>query len=226
MSPASICVQPDARDRWSRARLWARERGLKTALELLVNFALPYLIYQVAKPALGDIGALMASSAPPIAWTIFEFARRRRADALSILALAGIALSLLAFIGGGGARALQMREQLVIAAIGAAFLVSAAIGKPLIYQLARARIKRRSLAEAQSFEAMRERPLFRRAMLTMTLAWGLGLVIEAAISCTLAVVLPIGQYLLAGPILGYLTIGALTAWTFWRARRAIARSRK
>jgi hypothetical protein len=40
------------------------------------------------------------------------------------------------------------------------FLASAAIGKPLIYQLARARIKRRSPAQIASFEAMWNRPAF------------------------------------------------------------------
>jgi len=224
MSHVSIVTRRlDMQAHLAKAWIWTRGRGLGLGLEVLVNFALPYLAYKIAQPSLGDVRALMAASAPPITWTIFEFLRNRRVDALSILALAGIALSLLAFLGGGGVRALQMREQLVIATIGLIFLGSAAIGKPLIYQLARARIKRRSLADAQAFEAMWKSPRFRRAMLTMTLVWGVGLVVEAAFSCIIAFALPIGQYLLVGPLVGYLTIGALTAWTFWRAKRAIAR---
>ena len=53
-------------------------------------------------------------------------------DALSVLVLAGIALSLLAAIGGGDARWLQLRENLASAMIGLAFLGSAAIGRPLM----------------------------------------------------------------------------------------------
>lgn len=211
--------------RWGAVWPRARQIGLKAGLEILVNFALPYLAYQAAAPRLGDVRALMAAAAPPMLWALVEFVRSRRLDAISLVALSGIALSLLAFLGGGGARALQLREQLVIAAIGLVFLVSAAIGKPLIYQLARARLKRRSHDKAQAFEALQESPTFRRAMMTMTFAWGFGLVVEAAISCVLVFVLPIGQYLLVGPILGYSTIGALTAWTYWRAKRVIGRVR-
>jgi hypothetical protein len=225
MIPASTAnrtfVMPDLAKAWS----WTRRNGPSAGLEVLVNFALPYLAYKLAKSSLGDVGALMAASAPPIAWSIREFARHRRVDALSILALFGLALSLLAFIGGGGARFLQLREQLVFVAIGLVFLGSAAIGKPLIYLLARARIKRRSLAEAQSFESMRDNPAFRRAMVLMTLAWGTSLVVEASISCALLFALTIEQYLLVSPIMGYSALGALTAWTFWYAKRAIGRIR-
>ena len=131
-----------ARDRLAQAWRWARANGARAALEFLVNFVAPYFVYRTAQPLLGDVQALMAASAPPLVYGLVEFARARRIDALSLLALAGIALTLLAFLGGGGANALQMREQLVLAVIGLIFLGSAAIGKPLIYQLARARVRR------------------------------------------------------------------------------------
>jgi hypothetical protein len=140
------------------------------------------------------------------------------------LVLTGIALSLLALLGGGGTRALQLREHLVLAAIGFVFLGSAAIGKPLIYQLARARIKRRSPADAQSFEGRWENTLFRRAMMVMTLVWEVCLLLETALSVILIFVLSIEQYLLVSSILGYSSLGALTIWTYWYARRAIKRS--
>jgi hypothetical protein len=96
-------------------KAWAfiRGHGVGIGREILINFAAPYLIYDLAKPRWGEVGGLIASSAPPILWSIFEFARRRRIDAVSILAMAGIALSLLAFLGGGSVRMLQMREKLV-----------------------------------------------------------------------------------------------------------------
>jgi hypothetical protein len=206
--------------------LRARHEAPRTALELVVNFALPALIYKGAKASLGDVEALMAATAPPIAWAIVALARERRIDALSVLSLAGISLSLLAFAGGGGARLLQLREQLVAVVIGLVFLGSAAIGRPLIYHLARARIRRRSVVEAQSFEAMRENSAFRRAMMRMTLAWGATLIAEASLAVLLLFVLTIQQYLLVNPVIGYLTLAALTAWTFWYARRAIESLRR
>jgi hypothetical protein len=198
----------------------------KTALELTVNFVLPLLIYRVGKGPLGDVHALMISAAPPLLWTIAGHARNRRIDALSLVALTGVGLSLLAFLGGGGVELLQLRERLVLPAIGLVFLGSAAIGKPLIYQLARARIRRRSPAEADAFEKMRDAPRFRRAMMIMTLVWGFGLLIDTALSASLIFLLTVDENLVVGPILGYGFIGGLTAWTFWYARRNIRAIRR
>jgi hypothetical protein len=119
-------------------------------------------------------------------------------------------------------RFLQLREHLVAAGIGLVFLGSAAIGKPLIYQLARARLKRlRASSQLDTVEGLRDSPLFRRAMMTMTLAWGVGLVGESALSCGLIFVTTIQQFLLISGVIGYGTIGGLTAWTFWYARRRV-----
>jgi len=140
--------------------------------------------------------------------------------------LLGIALSLIAFFGGGGARFLQLREHLVAAAVGMVFLGSAAIGKPLIYQLARARLRRRRAKnDTRAFEAVADHPIVRRAMLVMTLAWGFGLALESAIACALVFALPIPTFLVVSPIVGYGIGIGLTAWTFWYARRRVIAAR-
>lgn len=202
-----------------KIRLFVRERGWATALEVLVNFVLPYIIYALTEKQLGDVNALLASSAPPILWSIAEFIRHRRVDALSLLVLGGIALSLLAFAGGGSVRVLQLREKLVTVIIAFVFLGSAAIGRPLIYELARAGMKRRSSGELERFESLRDNRYFRRSMTIMTLAWGFGLLADAAVSAVLVYTISIRQYLIVGPVLGYGITGALALWTFWYARR-------
>ena len=204
---------------FGKIRAFLREHGRATAVELLVNFVLPYVIYVLAQKQLGDVKALMASSAPPIVWSIVEFARHRRVDALSILVLLGIALSLLAFIGGGSVRLLQLREKMVTVIIGCVFLGSAAIGRPLIYQLARASMIRKSSSELQQFESLNANRYFRRTMTIMTLVWGFGLLADAAVSAALIYTISIRDYLIAGPFIGYGTMGALSLWTFFYARR-------
>jgi hypothetical protein len=201
-------------------------RLAKFALEVAVNFVLPLVIYRVGKDALGDVYALMISAAPPLLWAVASHAQSRRIDAISLIALTGVGLSLLGFLGGGGVELLQLRERLVLPAIGLVFLGSAAIGRPLIYELARARIRRRSAAEADAFEKLRDTPRFRRAMLKMTLAWGFGLIVDTALSASLIFLLTVDQNLIAGPILGYGFMGGLTAWTYWYARREIRAIRR
>ena len=196
------------------------KNGSRILAEALVNFILPFLIYNYAEAPLGEVRALLISSAPPILWSLVEFARHRRVDALSVLVVAGIALSLLAMLGGGGVRFLQLREKLVTAVIGFAFVGSAVIGKPLIFELARATMRRRSENEAQQFEALQVHAGFRRTMTVMTLVWGLGLLADTAVSVVLVFALSIREYLLINPILGYGTMGALSLWSFLYGQRA------
>ena len=204
----------------ARITVYLRKDGLRILVEALVNFILPFVIYTYAEAPLGEVRALLASSAPPILWSLIEFARYRRVDALSVLVVSGIALSLLAMLGGGGVRVLQLREKLVTGVIGLAFLGSALIRKPLIYELARASMRRKSEGEAQQFEALQVHAAFRRTMTVMTLVWGLGLVADVAVSVVLVFVLSIREYLIVNPILGYGTMGALSLWSFFYGQRA------
>jgi hypothetical protein len=187
--------------------------------EILVNLALPYLIYSLAQPRLGDVNALIAASGPPLLWSVVEFAHNRRIDALSMVVLLGLGLSLLAFLGGGSVRLLQLRERLVTAFVGIVFLGSAAIGKPLMYELVRAFLARANDPELQRVESLRNDGFFRAGMTIMTLVWGVGLVADAAASIALVYVLSIRTYLVVNQIMGYATIGSLTLWNLWFGRR-------
>jgi hypothetical protein len=208
--------------RGERGRLtaWVRAHGPAAALEAAVNFGLPFLIYSFGRERLGDVGALMAASAPPILWSVAEFIRLRKIDALSVLVLAGIGLSLLAFAGGGGVKVLQLRENLVAGLVGLVFLGSAAVGRPLIYLLAKAATRRQSAAKAASLEALGADARFRRMMMTATLVWGFGLVAICALCCALVYALSIKTYLLASGPVSYGLMGLMTLWTYWYVRRS------
>jgi hypothetical protein len=197
-----------------------RKVGPKAAAEIIVNVALPYACYTTLHAQFGDVRALLVAASPPVIWSLIEFVRKRRADVLSLLVLLGIALSLVAFIESGSARFLLLRENLATGAIGLIFLGSAAIGKPLMYQLARATAARGSPAASSEIEQLKDNVYFRRAMTRMTLVWGFGLLAAMALAIFLVFVLPIGSYLLVAPFLHWGIAGALALWTAWYARRA------
>jgi hypothetical protein len=196
-----------------RARLWLRQNGPALALDLAVNAALPALIFDRLHGSLGDVKALLASCVPPLLWSIGCFWRSRRVDALAVLALVGMGLSLLAMAGGGSAQFLQLREKLVTLLIALAFLGSAAIGKPLIYPLARATIARESAQAAAAFEARRDHHGVRHTVMVMTLVWGFGLLADFIVSVALIYALTIEDYLIVSPVIGYGTMGGLALWT-------------
>lgn len=198
-----------------RARIidWLRRRGPYFLLDLAVNFAAPVLIYDRAQGHMSDVNALLLSSVPPVLWGVGGFLRNRRVDALSVLAVVGIALSAIAFFGGGSAQFLQLREKMVTLLIGLAFLGSAAIGKPLIYPLARATMARESAETLAEFDSWGYDALIRHTMMVMTLVWGFGLLADFLVSTVLIYTLSIEQYLVVGSILGYATMGGLAFWT-------------
>ena len=214
-----------AHPRLAKAAGYVRAHGVKAGLEILVNFALPFLIYDHWRSGLGDVKALMASSIPPIAWSIVEFIRLRKIDAISVLVVAGIVLSLVAFIGGGGVKVLQLRENLVTGLAGLVFLGSAAIGKPVVYQLARASMLRRGPDGAAELEAVRDNVHVRRVMTVCTVVWGCGLLAICGLCCVLVFAVSIKTYLLINGPASYALAGLLVAWNVWYVMRARARGR-
>jgi hypothetical protein len=215
--------------RIAAAWTYLRSRGGGFAVDVLINAVLPFLIYTLTDKRLGDVGALIASSGPPILWSLVQFVRSRTIDALSLLVLTGIALSLVALAGGGGAKFLQLRENLVTGVIGLIFLGSVVVGRPMIYYLARAGYTRRAASgELAEFEGLRDNVYFKRTMRVMTLVWGAALVLRTAIAAVLVFSVSIPTYLALHSILGYATMGALAGWTLLYARhqRSLRRARR
>ncbi|MGF6569537.1 hypothetical protein ABH945_001613 [Paraburkholderia sp. GAS333] len=194
-------------------------------VEMAVNFLLPWLAYRFTLPHLGETGALIASAVPPIVWSLIELARFRRVDALSVMVVAGIVLSVAAMVMGGSPRVLLLRESLVSGAVGVVFLLSLPMRRPLIFYLARATVAREMEGGAAHFEALwRERPALATAMRMMTLIWGVGLTTETALRSWMALTWPIERFLVVSPFIGYGIYGGLALWTLWYRKALSSRA--
>lgn len=197
-----------------------------TIVELVVNLFLPWLVYRLTLPALGSLGALYASAAPPLLWSLAEFAKVRRVDALSVIVLLGIGLSVVAMAIGGSARVLLVRESLVSGLIGVAFLVSLLRERPIVYYLACATIARQEADGVSRFNRVwNERPLLRANLRMMTAVWGTALTAEMLLRCWLAWHWPVERSLVVLPIVSYTIYGVLMLWTWRMQKRMRARER-
>ena len=168
---------------------------------------------------------MAASAAPPALWSLYELAVRRVLDALSILVLSGIALSLLAVGLGGSPRMLLVRDNIFSVPIGLAFLISAVTKKPLIYYLASATLARQSAEQRAVFEANWQRPQVLRGLRIMSLVWGVGLTAQGVFLAWAALTWPISTYLIVAPVIGYGAVALLGVWT-WRYRARLRRGSK
>jgi hypothetical protein len=189
--------------------------GLKTVIELAVNIGLPWLIYTLVSPHYGDFAGLAASAAPPALWSLYELALYRQIDALSLLILGGILLSLLAVALGGSPRMLMVRDNLFTVPIGLAFLGSVWLKRPLIYFVAAAILARNSPEDRAGFELAWRRPHVLRGLRIMSLVWGLGLTAQGVLLGWMAWTWPIGPFLLVSPVIGYGAMVALGGWSWW-----------
>jgi hypothetical protein len=188
-------------------------------VEILVNFVLPYFIYVKTNLIIGQVHALIVSSLPPIVWTVARSVYSRKTDAVSLLVIFGIFLSLVAFIGGGSVRLVQLRQNLVIGLIGLLFLSSIAFRRPLILPLARATILRSHSDAVRTLDDLQDKQEFRRDMTMLTAVWGVGLLAETAAACILLYCMPIQEFLIVNPVIGYGAMAGLLLWSLWCAKR-------
>lgn len=199
-------------------------RLTKLLPELIVNFLLPWLCYRWALPQWGESVGLIVSSLPPVVWSVYELLWFRRVDALSLLVLGGIVLSLLALLLGGSPRVLLMRESLLSGLFGVAFLLSLPLRRPLVFYLARATVARESDEGIRRFDLRWQEAGFRRGIRQMTLLWGCGLTLETVIRAVMIWQLPVERFLLLSPFVSYGIMACLMGLT-WLGRRHLRASR-
>lgn len=187
--------------------------------DLVVNLLLPWLVYDQTVAGWGERGALLWSALPPTLWSLWELYRHRRLDAMSVLVLAGIALSLLAMLGDGDSRWLLVRESLVTGAVGLVFVLSLLWRQPLISRLALATAARQSPQQRDVLQARLGLPAVQRVMRGMTLLWGGGLLAECTGRIWLAFHWPVARAVAIGPWISYGIMALLAAATWlWRRR--------
>ncbi|HZZ45349.1 MAG TPA: VC0807 family protein [Pseudonocardia sp.] len=184
---------------------------------LFIEVGLPVVGYYGARlVGLGDYAALLVAtvlSGARLAWVAL---RDRKLDpfALFMLVLFGAGLAL-TFVTGD-ARLLLVKDVATGALAGLLFLGSALIGRPLTFYAA---IRFAGAAHADRIRAGWAHPLARRAFTRMTVVWGLGLLVDAAVRIAVIYLLPIDVAVGVSTVLMVITFGALIAWTGPATRR-------
>jgi hypothetical protein len=153
----------------------------------------------------------------------YEAIHVKRIGLIAIVSLVGIVFGFgLSFATGNAIFAL-LKDSLLTGVFGLLFVGSLATSRPLIYRLNLDLAGTDPAARAAS-EALWERPAAQRAFRLITLVWGGGLLLEAAVRVVAAFTQPIATATSLSPIISVVTIGAILAWTvlYVRARRAAA----
>ncbi|MGF6883979.1 intracellular septation protein A [Nocardia sp. GAS34] len=193
------------------------------ARQLLRDVGVPMAAYYGLHAAgASNLVALGAGTVLSGMFLVAEIVRKRQLDPFAAVILASFALGLALTFTSGDARFVVAKDSFTTALIGAAFLLSTAIGRPLIYVSAQRGMSAEAAAAFR--ERYRTNPRMRRTLATLSVVWGAGLCAEAALRVVLVYHLSIPTMVWLSNVMMVTTFGVLIAVTLAVVRRARARA--
>jgi hypothetical protein len=184
----------------------------------VLNIVAPFVTYQFATGhGLNETHALLLAAVFPFVGIVSGAIRSRALDPIGAISLAAIVLSVGATLVFSDPRILLAKDSLVTGAIGLAFLGSLLASRPLIFVLGR-RFAASDPSRLERFDSLWENPRGRASVRLTTIVWGVGLLAEATVRATCAVLLPAQVVLAISPLLSLGTLAVLGLWTASRYR--------
>ncbi|GAA1695048.1 hypothetical protein GCM10009765_50350 [Fodinicola feengrottensis] len=163
--------------------------------------------------------ALLAGTVVAGLRIVYVALKARRLDGFAVFMMGTFGVSLgLSFLTGD-ARFLLLKDSIGTSVVGAIFLISTVIGKPVIFHAAR-RFTSATPEKAQQWEQRwQTEPAVRHTFRVLSTVWGCGLLLEAAIRIPLVYLLPIDVMAGLAQVFGLFFIGPLIVWMMWYVKR-------
>lgn len=181
-------------------------------VSLIVNIGLPAIAIQVlTHMGVALLYAIVASSVFPLAELLLSVRRRGRADVISILTLVLLAISAVVALLGNDPRYVLVRDSALTSVAGLFFLSTLLRRRPIMFELSRETMA--GATAEQWEERWRTQPGFRRAMTSLTVAWGVGLILDSALRVCAALVLSPATTVIVSPVIAVCVFGGLILYT-------------
>ncbi|ATL66190.1 VC0807 family protein [Nocardia terpenica] len=169
--------------------------GRLTLIIALFDLLVPLVLYYVLRGVgYSEITSLIATSIPPIISYIIQAVVLKKKDGFAVLILVFLIISILLALTTKDARALLTRDAWMTSFGGIYFLASVRWAKrPTAFSIARPLLEGRyGKPGMMNWDTIWENyPAFRRIWTTITVIWGVGLLVDAAIRIVLAYTLPV-----------------------------------
>ena len=186
----------------------------------------PLVTYSVVRSAgLGTVPALLLSGVLPALGVLLGFARHRRADAVGILVLAGVAAGTILGLVTGNERLILAEGSVPTAIFGLACLGSLWASRPLIFRFALEFIGA-DTPRGHGLATQWQYPGFRHVFRLFTLVWGTAYLAEAAARVVIIEMASTGTALLVSKIMPYAVAALLVGWTNLYGQRARRRGER
>ncbi|MFE1442581.1 VC0807 family protein [Streptomyces sp. NPDC058739] len=191
-------------------------------LTIGLNVVAPVLTYNALRDqGWSEFGALLASSAWPVVDSVVHIAWRRRLDEFAVVTLVFLVITaVVSLVGAHSARALLIKDSGVTGLFGLLCLATLLAPRPLMFYFGRKFATDGTAGSTAWWNGLWQYPDFRRTMITMTAVWGVAYCVEAAVRVGLVLVLSTDTMVVLSPVLIYVVLGALGAWTAVYGKRA------
>jgi hypothetical protein len=219
----------------ARSPAATRDRSRLRSLAMIAVFDVggPLVAYALLRrEGLSAVTSLVLSGVFPAGGVAIKFARDRRADAIGVLVLAGIAVGTVLGLLSGNPRLVLVEGSVPTAVFGALCLASLWprwSSRPLIYRFA-LQFMGADSARGREFESLWQYEQFRHIFQVMTIVWGIAYLAEAAGRVVVVELTSAGTALVISKVMPYPVAAVLVAWTMgygnWKRRqgeRAAAR---
>jgi intracellular septation protein A len=180
---------------------------------VIMEIALPLILFFTLKGPLGEIKATIISSVPSLLSALWTILVKRRFEPLPYIMIASFFIGLGLTLAYQNPNLKQIDGSVITGCIGLAYLVSLGLKRPLIYYFSRPWVTKNVPEAIKEYDAKWENPGFRKAMTVISIVWGVGFLIQAAINLALVFTINIDLLMILSPVLTYGNIGLLVIWT-------------
>ena len=180
---------------------------------LVFDLGGPLLAYSLLRSAgMSAVAALVISGVLPALGIGISALADRRLDVIGIVVLAGLLAGTLLGLTSHNARLYLLEGSVPSAVFALGCLLSLRLRRPLIFRLA-VELLGPDTRKGRDVTAAWRYPGFRRAFRMITVAWGAGYLVEAAIRVAIVVTTSTGIALVCSKLIPYVFAVVLSAWT-------------
>jgi hypothetical protein len=194
-------------------RQWLPGRLRQLTMIIIFDLAGPLVVYSVLHAhGKSTVTALVISGVPPALGIVIGALAGRRLDVIGTLVLAGIAVGTVLGLISHSARLFLIEGSIPTAVFALACLFSVRSARPLIFRLA-LEILGPDTPKGREVTGAWRYPGFRRAFRIITVAWGIGYLLEAAVRVVVAETTPAGIAFVFSKVVPYVLAIAMSIWT-------------
>ena len=171
----------------------SRPGSTTSILVAVADVVVPIALYYVCRGlGLAELHSLLVSALAPVASLVVQVAVSRRVDGVAVFVGVVLVLNVAVALTAADPRTLLARDGWITGLAGLFFLASLRARRPFVFSIARPLAEGRLGPPGEDWDSVWDRfGLFRHVWRVLTVVWGVGLLVDAAIRVVLAYALPV-----------------------------------